>query len=208
VSELLYTEQKFWNRQKKAREADQNFMKLSPNDVELLLNTILAERTRADLLTARIDELIPQCARVTAEMIQTTMEIDMPTYPQGDNFFDPNKSEPKPVHNGNTPIWELVINDMKARDEMGTKKYGSPPQGFNGRNALVDAYQEVLDLAVYLRQRIYEDQSKTMAMENLLAAMVSHIVRMTPSTTAAYPNDVSFNTYEWVRQVNELLSTT
>jgi hypothetical protein len=61
MTELLYTEQKFWNRQKKAREYDQNFMKLSPNDVEFLLNTILAERTRADLLIARIDELVPQC---------------------------------------------------------------------------------------------------------------------------------------------------
>lgn len=32
-----------------------------------------------------------------------------------------------------------------------------PLQPFNGRDALVDAYQEAVDLAVYLRQRIEEE---------------------------------------------------
>jgi hypothetical protein len=39
---------------------------------------------------------------------------------------------------------------------MGIMKYGTPLQPFNGRDALWDAYQVVLDLAVYLRQAIYE----------------------------------------------------
>ena len=41
---------------------------------------------------------------------------------------------------------------------MGIEKYGTVLQPNNGRNALVDAYQEALDLAVYLRQRIEEDK--------------------------------------------------
>ena len=42
---------------------------------------------------------------------------------------------------------------------MGTEKHGTPLQAFNGRDALIDAYQEVLDAAVYLRQAIEERES-------------------------------------------------
>jgi hypothetical protein len=45
---------------------------------------------------------------------------------------------------------------MKDRREMGIKKYGVPLQTNNGRDALIDAYQELLDLLVYLRQEIEE----------------------------------------------------
>lgn len=61
---------------------------------------------------------------------------------------------PKP--NTSTPIWELVIADMKARDEFGRAKYGTPLQAGNGRDSLRDAYQEALDLCVYLKQAIVE----------------------------------------------------
>lgn len=57
-------------------------------------------------------------------------------------------------------IWELVISDMIQRNEVGKKKYKTPLHPFNGRDALVDAYQEALDLAVYLRQRIYEERGE------------------------------------------------
>jgi hypothetical protein len=47
MSNLLCTENKFWIRQEKARKNNQNFMKLSPDEVKLLLMTILAERELA-----------------------------------------------------------------------------------------------------------------------------------------------------------------
>jgi hypothetical protein len=50
-------------------------------------------------------------------------------------------------------IWPLVIADMQSRDAAGRAKYGTPLQANNGRDALVDAYQEALDLAVYLVPR-------------------------------------------------------
>lgn len=59
--------------------------------------------------------------------------------------------EPAPAANATPPIWDLVIADMRARDAFGRKKYGTPLQAGNGRRMLVDAYQEVLDLAVYVR---------------------------------------------------------
>lgn len=64
--------------------------------------------------------------------------------------------EPPPVANDSTPIWELVIADMRERDATGRARYGTPLQAHNGRDALVDAYQEALDLVVYLRQAIEE----------------------------------------------------
>ncbi len=53
-------------------------------------------------------------------------------------------------------VWRLVIADMEARRRLGIERYGTPLQAHNGRRSLVDAYQEALDLAVYLRQAIEE----------------------------------------------------
>lgn len=64
--------------------------------------------------------------------------------------------EPPPIKNNTTPIWALVIKDMSERDAAGARKYGMQLQAFNGRDPLVDAYQEALDLVVYLRQAIEE----------------------------------------------------
>jgi len=63
-----------------------------------------------------------------------------------------------PQHSDRPAIWDLVIKDMNDRNEQGTAKYGTPLQAFNGRNALWDAYQEALDLCVYLRQKIEEEK--------------------------------------------------
>lgn len=64
--------------------------------------------------------------------------------------------QPAPVPNEKPAVWALVIEDMKTRDAVGTAKYGTPLQPHNGRDALTDAYQEALDLCVYLRQTIFE----------------------------------------------------
>ena len=64
--------------------------------------------------------------------------------------------QPKPKKNNYPHVWDLVIEDMKARDELGFKRYKTHLQPFNGRDALQDAYEESLDLCVYLRQAIEE----------------------------------------------------
>ena len=68
--------------------------------------------------------------------------------------------EPAPQQNDKPALWDLVVVDMRARDSFGRDKYGTPLQAGNGRDALVDAYQEILDAAVYLRQMIYERDGK------------------------------------------------
>lgn len=65
-------------------------------------------------------------------------------------------SNPPPLPNDEPPIWDLVIKDMVNRDKLGRKKYGTPLQPNNGRDALQDAYEEALDLVVYLRQALFE----------------------------------------------------
>lgn len=94
--------------------------------------------------------------------------------------------QPPPVPTGGKAIWDLVVDDlnrtwgpspllsetinedrerlraalvadMRERDRIGRERYGTPLQAHNGRDALVDAYQEALDGTVYVRQRIEED---------------------------------------------------
>lgn len=66
-----------------------------------------------------------------------------------------NTPEPPPKQ-GKQEVMNAVIEDMKQRREDGIEKYGTPLMTHNGRNALVDAYQEVLDLAVYIKQELLE----------------------------------------------------
>lgn len=71
-----------------------------------------------------------------------------------------SSKEPVSIPNEHPAIWDLVIKDIHDRDKFGTKKYGTRLQPYNGRNALIDAYQEALDLVVYLRQLIEEERIK------------------------------------------------
>jgi hypothetical protein len=72
-------------------------------------------------------------------------------------MIDPNAPQPPPdKNNTNEAVWSLVVKDMMDRDAAGYRKYGTRLQAFNGRDALVDAYQEALDMCVYLRQEIEE----------------------------------------------------
>ena len=63
--------------------------------------------------------------------------------------------QPPPIGNG-SPVWPMVIADMEDRNRQGIAKYGTPLRTHNGRDALLDAYQESLDQTVYLRQAIAE----------------------------------------------------
>lgn len=69
--------------------------------------------------------------------------------------------QPQPIANESPAIWDLVVADMRERDHVGRQRYGIPLQANNGRDALIDAYQEALDLVVYLRQAIEERKWKS-----------------------------------------------
>lgn len=68
----------------------------------------------------------------------------------------PQWGQPAPIPNDRSDIQSLVIADVASRREHGIRTYGTPLQAHNGRDALQDAYEEALDLAMYLRQMIEE----------------------------------------------------
>jgi hypothetical protein len=67
------------------------------------------------------------------------------------------EDQPLPIAHDDQPfIHDTVANEVLARGRLGERRYGTRLQPFNGRRALQDAYEEVLDAAVYLRQEISE----------------------------------------------------
>ncbi len=65
-------------------------------------------------------------------------------------------AQPQPTRRDVLP---LVVEDLHARVAKGTAEYGEPLRTFNGRDALRDAYEEALDLALYLRQEMEERET-------------------------------------------------
>ncbi len=81
--------------------------------------------------------------------------IDLMKADEKDGLYNHNAKEPPPLK-GTTDIAEAVIEDIKERKKIGMEKYGSPLQAHNGRRALVDLYQELLDAVQYLKQELIE----------------------------------------------------
>jgi hypothetical protein len=54
------------------------------------------------------------------------------------------------------PVFVYVMESIGLRSEMGRRKYGTFLRPGNGRDALMDAYQEAIDLCMYLAQAIME----------------------------------------------------
>lgn len=52
-----------------------------------------------------------------------------------------------------------VIRDMEKRMELGFKRYKTYLQTHNGRDALQDLYEELIDATMYIKQRILEQQN-------------------------------------------------
>jgi hypothetical protein len=61
---------------------------------------------------------------------------------------------------GKLVVADQLIQDIQDRVALGEKRYGTKLMTGNGRNALIDAYQEVLDAAFYLCQALMERDGK------------------------------------------------
>lgn len=78
--------------------------------------------------------------------------------------LDLNAPQPPPSAGEGDAVWPLVFAstalvlpewlraDMRQRHEIGIARYGTPLRVWNGRDAVIDAYQEALDLVVYTQQ--------------------------------------------------------
>lgn len=72
----------------------------------------------------------------------------------------PVEEQPPPIVNHHPIVQDLVRRDMDARKQLGIYRYGTPLQPFNGRDALCDLYEELLDAVMYIRQVMYERDRK------------------------------------------------
>ena len=63
--------------------------------------------------------------------------------------------QPPPTGDGQVVLTK-VLSDIQSRAEFGKAKYGTYLRTNNGRDALMDAYQEAIDLVMYLGQAIME----------------------------------------------------
>jgi hypothetical protein len=79
-----------------------------------------------------------------------------------------HEEQQRPTPNGSVHIHDLVSQDHQDRKALGTERYGTPLQADNGRDALRDAYEESLDLSVYLRQAMEERNLKLATLRDRL----------------------------------------
>jgi hypothetical protein len=63
------------------------------------------------------------------------------------------KKQPDPRMSGRVVV-DLVHEDLDERAALGRATYGMNLMSDNGRDHLIDAYQEALDLCMYLRAEI------------------------------------------------------
>ena len=93
---------------------------------------------------------------------------------------DLSTSQPPPEPNDGPSIHDLLIKDIQDRKAFGLAKYKTTLQAFNGRDAAVDAMQEILDAAAYIRQVVEERRYLFEFVERsaLLMAALQHYKRL------------------------------
>jgi hypothetical protein len=75
---------------------------------------------------------------------------------------------------GRECVQDRLIDEIRARRELGVQRYGSPLMTHNGRDALQDAWEESIDLAVYLTQMRMERADTTEAVDLLDRWLAAH----------------------------------
>lgn len=79
------------------------------------------------------------------------------------------EDQPPPIPSERPAIVDLVIQDLMERKSLGIERYGTPLQTHNGRDAMIDLYQELQDATAYIRQVIEERRDHFAAAEALIA---------------------------------------
>jgi hypothetical protein len=89
--------------------------------------------------------------------------------------------QPMPTQNDQPSVQHMVIADIQARMQVGLERYGTLLKPGNGRDALRDLYEELLDGAMYARQAIEERPREDVdaAVAAVRAELEPQIARMT-----------------------------
>ena len=96
-------------------------------------------------------------------------------------------SQPDPIKNDREECWPSVIRRMNPdlmltklmaeRHVLGTQRYGVGLQPFNGRDALQDAMEEILDLIVYLEQAALEGNTGLWAIQDSVIVIAHGLLK-------------------------------
>jgi hypothetical protein len=65
-------------------------------------------------------------------------------------------TQPNPIPNDQPLVKDALITDIEQLCGRRKAKYGTHLQPYNGRDALRDAYEELIDGALYLKQLLME----------------------------------------------------
>ena len=111
------------------------------------------------------------------------MSIPGPQWLRASSSYSPGPSRagrkgdsqplPDPDADHGEDIQSMVIADIEARRQVGIKRYGQALHVNNGRDGLLDAYEEAVDLCVYLKQVLVEreiEAARTTIIEDELSA--------------------------------------
>jgi hypothetical protein len=75
----------------------------------------------------------------------------------GENQGHADSTQPKPETTVTSQsVTEAVMLDLHERREYGRRKYGTELMTNNGRDALLEIYQELLDATMYTKQLLME----------------------------------------------------
>lgn len=94
------------------------------------------------------------------------------------------KNKNMPVAPGQEPLRDLMTREMEARREIGLDRYKHPVQTGNGRNFVIDLFQELMDALVYFEGWIAEleaipsPDSATVTRLIAIGGMQAHLLLM------------------------------
>jgi hypothetical protein len=80
--------------------------------------------------------------------------------------------QPLPI-GGHECVQDALIADIRERRDIGIQRYGSALMTHNGRDAVQDAIEEAVDLAVYLKQVALETRDRQAEVEQLRAEVAA-----------------------------------
>lgn len=75
-----------------------------------------------------------------------------------DKVKDRPEDQKMPVATEGPHMHDIAAQLLDARKQLGISRYGQPLQPFNGRNAVQDVLEEVLDSAAYIAQVAWEQE--------------------------------------------------
>lgn len=81
--------------------------------------------------------------------------------------------QPLPEENDEPFVQDRLMAFIERRKQVGIERYGTALQPHNGRDAMLDAFEEAVDLAVYLAQVLIERDGKLPGEEDEAAPEVT-----------------------------------